>query len=215
MKSFLLIGMGTFGHHLCQCFAKQKECELMIVDSSPEALEDLLPLVVSAKVGDCCDEKVLKSFDVPSFDACYVCIGGNFQNSIQIASLLKELGARKVIAKAEEDVQAKFLLRNGADQVVYPERDIAERIAISASNSSIFDFIELSDEYGIYEIQPIKKWLGKTIRQVNFRAVYNVNILAVKRDGKIQPMPTPDYIFTENEHLMVISAKQDIDKLLR
>ncbi|MBO4362854.1 MAG: TrkA family potassium uptake protein [Clostridia bacterium] len=215
MKSFLLIGMGSFGHHLCLSMAKQRDVEMMIVDKSSDVLEDLLPYVVSAKVGDCCDEKVLRSFGVDEFDACYVCIGGDFQNSIQITSLLKDLGARKVIAKADEDVQAKFLLRNGADQVIYPERDIAERIAITAGSNRIFDFIELSEDLGVYEVRPMKKWIGKTIREVNVRVNYNVSILAYRKDGKLVPMPSPDYVFVEDEHLMVISSKSDIDAITR
>ena len=215
MKSFLLIGMGSFGHHLCLSMAKQRDVEMMIVDKSSDVLEDLLPYVVSAKVGDCCDEKVLRSFGVDEFDACYVCIGGDFQNSIQITSLLKDLGARRVIAKADEDVQAKFLLRNGADQVIYPERDIAERIAITAGSNRIFDFIELSEDLGVYEVKPMKKWIGKTIREVNVRVNYNVSILAYRKDGKLVPMPSPDYVFVEDEHLMVISSKSDIDAITR
>ena len=207
--------MGSFGHHLCLSMAKQRDVEMMIVDKSSDVLEDLLPYVVSAKVGDCCDEKVLRSFGVDEFDACYVCIGGDFQNSIQITSLLKDLGARKVIAKADEDVQAKFLLRNGADQVIYPERDIAERIAITAGSNRIFDFIELSEDLGVYEVRPMKKWIGKTIREVNVRVNYNVSILAYRKDGKLVPMPSPDYVFVEDEHLMVISSKSDIDAITR
>ena len=144
-----------------------------------------------------------------------MCIGGDFQNSIQITSLLKDLGARKVIAKADEDVQAKFLLRNGADQVIYPERDIAERIAITAGSNRIFDFIELSEDLGVYEVRPMKKWIGKTIREVNVRVNYNVSILAYRKDGKLVPMPSPDYVFVEDEHLMVISSKSDIDAITR
>ena len=114
MKSFLIIGMGTFGHHLCRELAKQK-CEIMVADAKSEMLEDVLPLVVSAKIADCANEEVLRTFDIPSFDACFVCIGGNFQYSLEITSLLKELGAKKVFSKADEDIQAKFLLRIGAD----------------------------------------------------------------------------------------------------
>ena len=212
-KSFLLIGMGTFGHQLCMQLAEQKNAEIMIADIRAEALEDLLPYVVSAKVGNCCDEKVLESFGIPSFDTCFVCIGGNFQNSIQIASLLKDLGAKKVIAKAEQDVQAKFLLRNGADQIIYPERDVAERIAVSECNSSIFDYIELSDGFAIFEISPNEKWIGKTIRELGVRAAYNINILAVKKDGKILIMPSPGYTFREDEHLMVLARRKDIEKV--
>ncbi len=214
MKSFLLIGMGTFGHHFCMSLAKKKHCEIMIVDKKAENLEDLLPYVVSAKVADCRDEKILRTFDIASFDACVVCIGNDFQSSIQITSLLKDLGAKYVIAKAEEDVQEKFLLRNGADQVIYPERDIAERMATSLSSSSIFDFIQLSEDYGIYEIIPLKKWLGKTIRQVDVRNNYNISIVAVRSGTKIKTA-TADYLFTEDDHLMAIADKATIEKFFK
>ena len=206
--------MGTFGHHFCMSLAKKKHCEIMAVDKHADHLEDLLPYVVSAKVGDCCDEKVLKSFDVASFDACVVCIGSDFQSSIQITSLLKDLGAKYVIAKAEEDVQEKFLLRNGADQVIYPERDIAERMATSLSSSSIFDFVQLSEDYGIYEIRPLKKWIGKTIRQVDVRNNYNISIVATKEGGKIKTV-NAEYVFTEDSHLMTIGDKATIEKFFK
>ena len=112
MKSFLIIGMGHFGHHLCRSLA-ETDCEIMIVDQNEEALEDMLPYVVSAKIGDCTNIEVLKTFDIPSFDACFVCIGESFQNSLEITSQLKECGAKKVISKADRDIQEKFLLRNG------------------------------------------------------------------------------------------------------
>ncbi|MBP5269615.1 MAG: TrkA family potassium uptake protein [Clostridia bacterium] len=212
-KSFLLIGMGTFGHQLCLKLSERKNAEMMIVDIRPEAVEDLLPYVVSAKVGDCCDEKVLRSFGIHNFDACFVCIGGNFQNSIQIASLLKELGARKVIAKAEQDVQAKFLLRNGADEVIYPEKEVAEKIAVRESNNAIFDYIELDEEYVILEIEPNRRWLGNTIAGLSIRQEYNINILAVKRNGVISMMPAPDYVFNADEHIVVMARQADIDRI--
>ena len=126
MKSFLIVGMGSFGHHLCRELAREK-CEIMIVDRNAENLEDMLPYVISAKVGDCTNPAVLKSFGVDEFDACFVCIGGDFQSSLEVTSSLKELGAKKVFSKADEDIQAKFLLRNGADEVIYPEKDVARR----------------------------------------------------------------------------------------
>ena len=129
MKSFLIIGMGSFGHHLCRSLSKLK-CEIMVVDREESAVEDVLPLVVSAKIGDCTNPEVLRSFSVKSFDTCFVCMGTNFQNSLQITSLLQEMGANRVLSKADEDIHAKFLLRNGADAIIYPEKDIAERIAM-------------------------------------------------------------------------------------
>lgn len=211
MKSFLIIGLGTFGHHLCRELAKQK-CEIMIADSRPEVLEDLLPLVVSAKIGDCANEEVLRSFDIPSFDACFVCIGGNFQYSLEITSLLKDLGARKIFSKADEDIQAKFLRRIGADEVIYPELDAAASIAISESNDSIFDCIPLSGDFSIYEIEPNEKWIGKTIRELDFRNTYHLNILGAKINGVIDAMPTIDYVFKRNEHLFVMGKDADIHR---
>jgi len=211
MKSFLIIGLGTFGHHLCRELAKQK-CEIMIVDSRPEVLEDLLPYVVSAKIADCSNEEVLRSFDIPSFDACFVCIGGNFQYSLEITSLLKDLGAKKIFSKADEDIQAKFLRRIGADEVIYPELDAAASIAISESNDSIFDCIPLSGEFSVYEIEPNEKWIGKTIRELNFRNTYHLNILGAIVGGVIDAMPSIDYVFKKGEHLFVMGTEADIQK---
>ncbi|MBP3543575.1 MAG: TrkA family potassium uptake protein, partial [Lachnospiraceae bacterium] len=129
MKSILIIGMGKFGHHLCQNLAELGN-EIMIVDQKEEVLEDLLPIVTSAKIGDCTNEEVLKSLGVANFDLCFVCIGTNFQSSLEITSLVKEMGARYVISKANRDIHAKFLLKNGADEVIYPDRDIAEKLAV-------------------------------------------------------------------------------------
>ena len=211
MKSFLIVGMGSFGHHLCRELAREK-CEIMIVDRKSENLEDLLPYVVSAKIADCSNEEVLRSFDIPSFDACFVCIGGNFQYSLEITSLLKDLGAKKIFSKADEDIQAKFLRRIGADEVIYPELDAAASIAISESNDSIFDCIPLSGEFSVYEIEPNEKWLGKTIRELNFRNTYNLNILGAVQDGMINDMPSIDYVFKRGEHLLVMGRDADIRK---
>ena len=160
MKSVLIIGLGRFGHHLCRNMAELGN-EVMIVDQREEVLEDLLPIVTSAKIGDCTNEEVLRSLGVANFDLCFVCIGTNFQSSLEITSLVKEMGARCVISKANRDIHAKFLLKNGADEVIYPDRDIAEKLAVRHSANHVFDYIELTDEYSIYEIPPLTEWLGK------------------------------------------------------
>ena len=152
MKSFLIIGMGTFGHHLCQALCRNK-CEIMIVDQNAEAVEDMLPYVTEAKVADCTNIDVLRSFDVPSFDACFVCVNQAFQACLEITDQLKELGATRVYSKADRDLEAKFLRRCGADYIIYPERDAAERIAVRESSERIFDFISLSEGCAICEIE--------------------------------------------------------------
>ena len=215
MKSFLIIGMGSFGHHLCRALAEQK-CEIMAVDRDGENLEDVLPLVVSAKVGDCTNEDVLRSFSVESFDACFVCLGdSNILGSLQITSLLKELGAKKVFSKADDDVQAKFLLRNGADHVIYPELEAAVSLAVSESSDSIFDCIPLTADHSIYELEPMERWLGKSLRELNFRVKYHLTVIGVKRGEVIIPNLSPDYAFRKDEHLLVLGRIEDIRKVIR
>ena len=215
MKSFLVIGMGSFGHHLCRALSQQKRCEVMIVDRDGANLEDMLPYVVSAKVGDCTNVEVLRSFAVESFDACFVCVGGDILGSLQVTSLLKELGAKKVFSKADDDVQAKFLLRNGADHVIYPEREAAIRLAVSESSDSIFDCIPLTSDHSIYELEPMDRWVGKSLKELNFRVKYHLTVIAVKRGDVIVPNLSPDYAFRKEEHLLVLGRIEDIRKVIR
>ncbi|MBE6821470.1 MAG: TrkA family potassium uptake protein [Ruminococcaceae bacterium] len=214
MKSFLIIGMGHFGHHLCRSLA-ETDCEIMIVDQNEEALEDMLPYVVSAKIGDCTNIEVLKTFDIPSFDTCFVCIGENFQNSLEITSQLKECGAKKVISKADRDIQEKFLLRNGADEVIYPEKNMAERYAVTESSEHIFNFISLGSDYSIYEIDVLDRWVGKTVKELNFRVKYNLAVLATKKDGEVKPVISGDRRFEKDEHLLVLGKEEDVHKVTK
>ena len=121
MKSILIIGLGRFGQHLCRQMVERKN-EVMVIDVKEDNVEAMMPIVTSAQIGDCTNVEVLKSIGVGNFDICFVCIGTNFQSSLEITSLLKENGAKYVVSKATRDIQAKFLLRNGADEVVYPLR---------------------------------------------------------------------------------------------
>lgn len=214
MKSILIVGLGRFGTHLCMNLSKLDN-EIMIVDKLEESLEDLLPFVVSAKIGDCTNEKVLKSLGVGNFDICFVCIGDNFQSSLEITSLLKDLGAKYVVSKANRDIHAKFLLRNGADEVIYPDRDIAEKVAVRFSANQVFDYVELGNGFSIYEIAPLPEWIGHSIKDVNVRVKYSTNILGIKNENGMQLMPDADYVFQQSEHLMVIGHKTDIEKIIR
>ncbi|MBQ7121251.1 MAG: TrkA family potassium uptake protein [Clostridia bacterium] len=214
MKSFLIIGMGHFGHHLCRSLA-ETDCEIMIVDKDEEAIEDMLPYVVSAKIGDCTNIEVLKTFDIPSFDTCFVCIGENFQNSLEITSQLKECGAKKVISKADRDIQEKFLLRNGADEVIYPEKNMAERYAVTESSEHIFNYIDLGSDYSIIEIDVLDRWVGKTVKELNFRVKYNLVVLATKKNGEVKPVITGERRFEKDEHLLVLGKEEDVYKLTK
>lgn len=212
MKSFLVIGLNSFGHHLCRELYEQGG-EVMIADIDETRLDDALKYSISAKVGDCTDDDVLRSFGVANFDCCFVCIDESFQNSLQVTSLLKELGAKKVISKASNEIHSKFLLRNGADAVIYPDRDTARTLAISESSDNVFDCIPLTDEFFIYEISPYSKWVGKSFRELNLRTNYHLNVLAVKKDGRVEPMPFADHVISADEHLVVLGKVADIRKL--
>ena len=213
MKSVLIIGLGRFGHHLCADMVKLGN-EVMIIDRDEAKTEDLLSIATSVKVGDCTNEEVLRSLGVGNFDICFVCIGSNFQSSLEITSLVKELGAKHVVSKANRDIHAKFLLRNGADEVFYPDRDIAERLAVKYSANHVFDYFELSKDYSILEIQPKKEWIGHTIGEANIRAKYHVNIFGIRAGSELVVLPRTDYIMKADDHLMVVGLTKDIDRLL-
>lgn len=206
--------MGRFGQHLCRNLALLGN-QIMIVDQSEERLQDMLPYVTAAKIGDCTNITVLQSLGIENFDICFVCIGTNFQSSLEITSLVKELGAHYVVSKATRDIHAKFLLRNGADEVIYPDRDIAEKMAVRYSANHVFDYIELTDEFSIYEIPPLPQWIGKSLKESGIRNYYHISILGTKKDGEANLMPSADYVIQAEEHLMVIGKKLDVDKILK
>lgn len=215
MKSILVIGLGRFGHHLAMNFMKHGN-DVMIIDQDEKRIEDIVPYVSSAKIGDCTNPEVLKSLGIGNFDLIVVCIGTNFQSSLEITSLVKEMGGKRVISKATRDIQAKFLLRNGADEVIYPEKDIAENLAARYSVNHVYDYIELADGYAIYEIPPLKEWVGRTISESNIAAKYHVSILGVKCNGnKPNIMPPANYKIKAAEHLIVLAQNQVAEALLK
>ncbi len=215
MKSVLVIGMGRFGKHLATFFLEIGN-DVMIIDTDEKAVEPLAPFATSAKIGDCTNPEVLKSLGIANFDLVFVCIGTNFQSSLEITSLSKDLGAKWVISKATRDIQAKFLLKNGADEVIYPERDVAERMATRYSLNNVFDYMELTNGYGIFEISPLKEWVGKSIRESNIAAEYKISILGIKdKDLKSHIMPSPDDKIVEDEHLIVLAKNETAERLLK
>lgn len=214
MKTILLIGLGRFGRHVAMKLHELNH-QVMAVDQDEEKVNRILPYVTSAQIGDSTNEEFLASLGVRNFDVCIVAIGDNFQSSLETASLLKEAGAKKVVARAARDIQAKFLLRNGADEVIYPDRDIAEKLAVRYSANHVFDYIELTDEFSIYEIPPLPEWVGKNLMEANIRHQYHISVLATKKEGKAKLMPQATYVIREDEHLMVIGKKTDIDSILK
>lgn len=213
MKSILVIGMGRFGRHLASKMSELGN-DVMIVDKEEKIINELAPLYANAFIGDCTNEGVLRGLGVNNFDVCFVAIGDNFQSSLVVTSLLKELGAKYVVSKADRDMQAKFLERNGADEVVYPEHDMAEKLAIRHNAKNIFDYVELTGEFAIFEISVVRDWIGQSIMDLNIRNKYHINILAIKKEGgTLMPLPTPDYIFMPDDHILIIGRPNDVFKL--
>lgn len=214
MKSFLIIGIGKFGYYLCRELSA-RGCNIMAADMNEEALTDVLPYVVSAKIGNCTRPDVLKTFGVDNYDACIVCIDEDFQNSLQVTALLSEMGARRVVSFASTEVQAKFLRRNGADRVIFPEEAVAERLAVSLSSDSILDQFELSDELSVFEIQTPAAWVGKSVLELNIRARYGISVLATKREDRAKMLNNPNYVFNSVDSLMVMGSEEDIRRIDR
>lgn len=212
MKSVLVIGMGRFGQQLSERMQELGN-DVMIVDRNPEIVDEIAHKFTDSHIGDCCHEAVLNSLGVNNFDICFVTIGEDFQASLEVTSMLKERGAVHVISKARSDRQEKLLILVGADEVVYPEREIAEKLAVRCNADNIFDYIQLTSDYSIYEIPCKSRWYNRSLGEVNVRYRYNVNIIAVKQDNNIQIAPGADYVFTHKDHLVVIGKASDVFRL--
>lgn len=210
-KAILLIGLGRFGKHIARKLY-ELDHEVMAIDRQEERVQDVLPYVTNAQIGDSMNENFLRSLGVGNYDVCIVAIGNDFQSSLETTSLLKELGAKMVVSRAARDVQAKFLLRNGADEIVYPEKQLASWTAIRYSADHIFDYIEIDNEYAIFEIALPEGWVGRAVGEINIRQKYNINIMAIKRSGKMDLTVTPDTRFAEGEALLVLGSHKDIQK---
>ncbi|ACL19635.1 trk system potassium uptake protein TrkA [Desulfitobacterium sp. LBE] len=213
MKTVLIIGIGRFGKHLATRMTELGN-EVMIVDKEEEKINDLLPCVTRAHIGDCMDEKLLRSLGVSNFDICFVCIGDNFQASLEITSLLKEFGAKYVVSKADRTIHEKFLLRNGANEVIHPERDVALKAARKYSARNVLDYFELAEDFSIFEIEVPDNWVDKSIKQVNVRSRYNINIIAIKKNGKIIPVTSAEHVFMKNQHLIIAGNTKDCSRIL-
>lgn len=215
IKSVLIIGLGRFGRHMAMKFVEQGN-DVMAVELNEERADEMAPVIRNLQIGDATNEDFLRSLGVGNFDICVVGVGDSFQTALEITVLLKDLGAQYVVARATRDIYKKLLLRNGADHVVYAEREVAERLAVRyGTGSSVFDYVELTPEYGIYEIGLPEGWEGHSILEKEVRNRHHVIILAIKRGQRLFPMPHPDYVFAEGETLMVMGSHKDIKELAK
>ena len=214
MKSILLIGLGRFGRHVA-LHLNQLGHQVMAVDILEERVEAALPYVTNAQIGDSTKEEFLSSLGIRNYDVCIVAIGADFQSSLETASLLKELGAKLVVARAARDVQEKFLLRNGADEVVYPEKQLAKWTAIRYTADHILDYIELDEEHAMFEGPVPAEWRGRTIGQIDIRKKFRINIIGIKKNGKLELSVSPDMVMEEGETMLVLGENRDLQKCFR
>ena len=211
MKSILLIGIGRFGKHIAMNL-HQLGHEVMAVDQVEDRIDQILPYVTNAQIGDSRNKEFLESLGINNFDVCIVAISNDFQSSLETTANLKELGARLVVSRAERDVQAKFLLRNGADEILYPEKQIAKWAAIRYSSDHILDYIELDETHAIFEVTVPRAWRSKSIGEIDIRKHFNINIMALKKNGKMNMAITPDSVLTEDVTMLVLGEYRALQK---
>jgi len=213
-KTILLIGLGRFGLHIAKKLHELGH-EVMAVDVNEEKINQAVPYVTDAQIGNSTNEEFLKSLGIKNFDLCIVTISDDFQSSLETTSLLKELGAKKVVSRAERDGQAKFLLRNGADEIVYPEKQLASWMAIKYSADHILDYIEIDNEHAIFEVSVPKDWIGKTIGEIDIRKKYGISILGIKDGKKLNVNVTPAQILSLELSLLVIGDYKKLKKCFK
>ena len=214
MKSILLIGLNRFGSLLAKQLYDLGH-QIMAVDKDEARVNEILPLVTDAQIGDSTNEAFLRSLGVNNYDVCIVAIGGDFQSSLETTSLLKELGGKLVVSRADRDVQTKFLLRNGADEVINPEKQIAEWAAIRYSSIHVLDYIKLDNSHAIFEVAVPPDWIGRTVGQIDIRKRYGINIMAVKEAGKMDLSVTPETVLTDRKTMLVLGERKAIQKCFR
>ena len=213
MKSVLLVGLGRFGRHIA-IKLHELHHQVMAIDQKEERVEAVLPYVTNAQIGDSKNASFMASLGVRNFDVCIVAIGDDFQSSLETTALLKELGAKQVVSRAARDVHAKFLLRNGADEVVYPEKQLASWTAIRYTSDHIIDYIELDDDNAIVEVSVPHSWVGKSVGALDVRRRYNINILGIKKTSKLDIGVTSSTVLTADETVLVLGSSRDIQKCL-
>lgn len=210
-KTVLLIGLGRFGMHIAKKL-NELDHEVMAIDKDESRVNAAISYVTNAVIGDTTDEDFLGSLGIDNYDVCIVTIGENFQSSLETTSLLKELGAKYVVSRASRDVHEKFLLKNGADDIIYPARHMASWTAIRFTSDHILDYLELDKDYSIFEISVPENWKGRSVGEIDIRKKFDISILGIRKNGKLSMKITPDTIFDNDETILVVGNMKDIQK---
>lgn len=211
MKSILVIGMGRFGRHCIRTLVNLGH-DVMALDVSEEKLGAIVDIATNCQIGDSTDEQFMKTIGISDFDVTIVAIGDDFQASLETTYLVKKLGCPLVVARASREVHAQFLERNGADKVIYPEKQMAVWTAVTYSSEHIFDYVQLDSKHSIYEYDVPKKWIGKSVIELNVRQKYGVNVLAIKQNGELQINFKPDMPLEKDMTILVLGSEQTQQK---
>ena len=214
MKSVLVIGLGAFGKNLVMQLYSLGH-QVMAVDVNEERVNECMPYVTNARIGDGTNEVFLESLEIEDYDVCFVAIENDFQNSLEATSLLADLGAQLVVSRAERDVHAKFLLRNGANEVICPETQMAKWAAFRYTADHVYDYVQIDENHAIYEVEVPKQWRGLTVGAIDIRRKYQINILGIKRNGKLDMIITPETELTGDETMLVLGEYKSLQKYFR
>lgn len=216
MKSFLVIGLGRFGTALAQELASLGQ-EVLVLDEDADKIQHIADEVTQAMCGDARDEDVLGTVGARNFDCCIVAVASDLESSVLITVMLKEMGAKYIVAKAQSMLHAHVLERIGADRVILPESEMGQRLAQHLSKTNVIDYIGVTDEFSILEIQPPKSWIGRSLIQINVRAKYQINVLAIRHGGggKVDVTPSADQIIGNDDLLIIIGANENVDKVVK
>ncbi len=212
MKSYVVVGLGRFGYETARQLSRLG-CEVLAIDLKSDLIQQISNDVTHAVVGDSRDKEVLRTLGVGEFDCAVIAIGDDLATSVLVTMNMKELGVPYLVCKAYDDTHRQVLKKLGADRVVIPEQENAARLAKSLSSTNLLDYIELSEEYSIVELPAPRSWVGKTLKELNVRARLGVNILAVRRDSKMDVSPAADFSFRDGDVVVVLGDTKALDTI--
>jgi len=215
MKSFLVIGLGRFGTSVAKELARLGQ-EVMVIDNSDDNIQRIADEVTQARCADACDESVLKSVGARNFDCCIVAVATNMESSVLITVTLKDMGVKHIVAKAKSMLHASILEKVGADRVVLPENEMGQRLAQRLARTNVVDYIGVTDEFSILEIHPPKAWIGRSLIQINVRAKYEINVLAIRHgeNGHVDVSPNANRNIKADDLLIVIGTNENVNRVV-
>ena len=214
MKNVLLIGLGRFGRHMAQKLTDMHH-QVLAIDKDERKIQEAMNYVTNAEIGDATDPALIDALGVKDFDLCVITMSHDLQASLEITALLKEKGAPYVLVRVSRDTHAHFLLACGADEIIYPEKEMADWAAVRYSGDHVYDYTRLSPDHAIYETEIPEAWIGHSVVDLGVRQRYHLNILAIRRNGNVEPMPGPSYQFRPGDRTVLLGSDKDVQKFLR